>query len=152
MLAHNRLTQEAISYFNPENAVQYESNIALQENRSVNLLHVELQEQRVANFQPKAESERNMSGLENAYMMATKSRDGTIAEMDEMKYNHVAELAQMNHRCEANEHELLNVHILEICLMPTKGWNDVSMISKNYKTLVPIEMRHCGQLNQELEL
>ena len=45
MFAHNRLTQEAISYSNLENAVQYESNMALQENKNVNKLHVELQEQ-----------------------------------------------------------------------------------------------------------
>ena len=66
MFAHNRLTQEAISYSNLERAVQYESNMALQENQNVNKLHVELQEQRVLNFQSKAGSERHASRLESA--------------------------------------------------------------------------------------
>ena len=61
MFAHNRLTQEAISYSNLENAVQYESNMALQENQNANRIYVELQQQRMDNLQSKAESERNMS-------------------------------------------------------------------------------------------
>ena len=66
MFAHNRLTQEAISYSNLENAVQYESNMALQESQNANKIYVELQQQRMANLQSKAESERNMSRWESA--------------------------------------------------------------------------------------
>eukprot|EP00435_Cladocopium_sp_Y103_P059805 s184_g21.t1 len=106
MNVHNRLTQEMSSYANLENAVQYESNMALQENQSVNTLHVELQEQRMANFQAKAEAERNMSRLENSLMLANKSRDEVVSEMTDMAYNHNAEVSEMNQRCETNEHEL----------------------------------------------
>eukprot|EP00435_Cladocopium_sp_Y103_P058093 s114_g20.t1 len=63
---HNCLIQEINSYVNLENAVQYEANSAIQENECVNQLHVELQEQRMINFQPKAEAERNISSLENS--------------------------------------------------------------------------------------
>eukprot|EP00435_Cladocopium_sp_Y103_P001820 s2232_g1.t1 len=106
MIAHNRLTQEMNSYANLENAAQYESNMALLESQSVNTIHVELQEQRMANFQAKAEAERNTSRLENAVLLANKSRDEIMSEMTDLVYHHSMEISEMNQRCETDEHEL----------------------------------------------
>ena len=51
-VAHNRLTQEIENYNYLESMAQHEANMAVQENESVNQLHVKIQEQRVAGFHP----------------------------------------------------------------------------------------------------
>ena len=85
--------------------------------------------------------------MESPYLQASKSRDNTVAELNELRYNNNAELSEMNHRCEASEHELSLEHaksrnLIQINRGLEQHCRDPEEL-RNYKMLVPIEMRHC---------
>lgn len=85
---------------------QHEANMAVQENESVNQLHVKIQEQRVAGFQAKAEVKRNMSRLETEPIGVNNQRETSVAEMNEMSHRYSVEVSEVQNRCAAHDHEL----------------------------------------------
>lgn len=95
-VAHNRLTQEIESYNYLESMAQHEANMAVQENESVNQLHVKLQEQRVAGFQAKAEVKRKR--LETEPIGVNNQSETGVAEMNEMSHRYDIVLKSLKYK------------------------------------------------------